>query len=412
MHPWERRLRDLAHLLSSCGTAYFDPDLFRRNANQFLQTARTVTFIVQKNKAEIPDFETWYKHHVLAPWSSDTVMTWAKDSRNVIEKEGDIEMHSTLRATIVFSHIASQDIALTTTKIDLLRANIAKLLKFAATNLPAPIADAAIVKIERRWVANSLPDHELIHAMTYVYGRMHAVCTALAHHLGARIDSSIPDPVSLDPSANDVGMARYLKIAKPGIARFETARTSFDRSRSPPEAITAITDDLKRLGQPSSLLDAVTLTAKMAEATFMHFGNHVPMLFLFDDEWRVVDFLSAKFTDQADKFIFWRHAAERASYLRARALVWISESWLRDLTDQEHLPIRDLPIKGELLHVIGADMTGETEVIEWEIRRPMPKKKPTLHLVEKLNSTSNEGAIFFTRPVIEAMQAVRAESAG
>lgn len=41
--PWERRLKDLSHLLKCCIDTYFDPELFRLNLNQFLQTARTVT---------------------------------------------------------------------------------------------------------------------------------------------------------------------------------------------------------------------------------------------------------------------------------------------------------------------------------------------------------------------------------
>jgi len=52
--PWERRLKDLSHLLKCCIDTYFDPELFRLNLNQFLQTARTVTFIIQKNKK--PDY--------------------------------------------------------------------------------------------------------------------------------------------------------------------------------------------------------------------------------------------------------------------------------------------------------------------------------------------------------------------
>ena len=51
--PWERRLKDLSHLLKCCIDTYFDPELFRLNLNQFLQTARTVTFIIQKNKNQI-----------------------------------------------------------------------------------------------------------------------------------------------------------------------------------------------------------------------------------------------------------------------------------------------------------------------------------------------------------------------
>jgi len=101
--PLERRLKDLAHTLRNCEETYFEPEVFRMNTNHFLQTSRTVTFIIQKNKESIPLFDNWYGLHVLNAWASDKVMTWAKDSRNKIEKEGDLDLHSELSATLIFS---------------------------------------------------------------------------------------------------------------------------------------------------------------------------------------------------------------------------------------------------------------------------------------------------------------------
>jgi hypothetical protein len=99
MTPWERRLKDLAQVLVQCASTYFDPELFRMNTNHFLQTARTITFIIQKNKSIIPDYDTWYPRNVITAWAGDEVMGWAKDSRNTIEKEGDLDLHSKLRVS-------------------------------------------------------------------------------------------------------------------------------------------------------------------------------------------------------------------------------------------------------------------------------------------------------------------------
>jgi len=92
--PWERRLKDLSRLLANCAAAYFSPDLFRMNTNQYLQTARTVTFIIQKNKDHIPHFDKWYKDNVIDKWKNLDLMCWARDSRNKIEKEGDLDLFS------------------------------------------------------------------------------------------------------------------------------------------------------------------------------------------------------------------------------------------------------------------------------------------------------------------------------
>jgi hypothetical protein len=72
---------------------YFDPERFRLNLNSFVQEARNVTFILQKNKKELPRFEEWY-----AGWQdklkADRILRWIVESRNRITKQGDLEIKS------------------------------------------------------------------------------------------------------------------------------------------------------------------------------------------------------------------------------------------------------------------------------------------------------------------------------
>lgn len=408
MRPWERRLRDLAQLLSNCGDTYFSPDRFRQNTNQFLQTSRTVTFIIQKNKATIPDFDKWYKANVLLPWADDRVMSWAKDARNVIEKEGDLDMQSTLRSTVLYSYESDEDMVLEASRKDLLHADIERLLQAAVRKLPPGIADAAVLKIQRLWVANSLPDCELIYALTYAYSQLHQVCSALAVHLGSVLDASVPHPTEIDPSANDVAKVRFIKFGKPGISRHASARINADPKYRPPPALVRLKEELDSAPEPSSLAEIVAARAKMAKFTFESHGNHVPMLTLYNKDWKQVDFMSTAFADQADKFLFWRNVADRAFYLKAYALVWTSESWLRDLKDHHDRPIRDLPIIGEQLHVVGADASGATEVVMWNITRPNPSDAPVLIPVMPDDVRSKPRRIAFIEPVIAAMRMVHA----
>lgn len=407
MQPWERRLRDLSTLLAACGSNYFAPDLFRQNTNQFLQTSRTVTFIIQKNKASIPEFSSWYADAVLTPWAHDSVMTWAKDARNVIEKEGDLDMHSSLRASLVFSHLPEQDAVVTTNRRELFHAGVDNLLRLATTKLPAGIADAAVLRIERRWVANSLPTHELLAALTYAYARLFEVVHALAHRLGGTLDRSVPHPTRLDPTATDACKVRYIKLGAPGVGRLESKRIHRIPDFRPPAAIEAVARDFADQRELQSLADVMSVLCRMAEATFQHYGNHVPMLFLFDESWRQVDFLSARFMDQADKFVFWRHAAERAAYLRAYAAVWISESWLRDMSDRGTLPIREMPIMSEHLNVIGAAVDGSESTISWEILRTESDSKPMLKLQDRTAAQRAGTTVFFVKPVLDAMRKAR-----
>lgn len=386
--------------------------MFRQNTNQFLQTSRTVTFIIQKNKHDIPDYDNWYRSNVLAPWGTDSIMTWAKDARNTIEKEGDLDMHSTLRSSVLFSHISEQDVVLSTTRTELLAGNLDKLVRFATTKLPPGVADAAVLKIQRRWVANSLPEHELGYALTYAYARVFKVCTELATHLGTKLDASVPHPTSLDPSTNDIAKTRIIKLSKAGVGKLRTVRIKADRNYQPPESISSLANGLRSEPKPRTLREIVTMLAKMAKVTFEHYENHVPMLFLFDDNWKQIDFLGAHFADQAEKFLFWRNAAERAAYQRAYALVWISESWIRDMSQRHELPIHEMPIIGEQLHVIGFDISDSHEIIAWNIKRTKPDNKPILELAHEEKDYDGGKNVFFVKPVITAMKAVRAKSAG
>ena len=407
MHPWERRLRDLAHLLNSCGESYFSPDLFRRSTNQFLQTSRTVTFIIQKNKASVPGFDNWYKETVLQPWADDRVMTWAKDARNVVEKEGDLDMQSTLRSSVLSSYLSETDMVLETDRHDLLKANIERLLKLAAKVLPSDVIDTAVLKVQRKWVANSLPDCELIYALTYAYTQIHRVCEALAEHLGLTLDASIPDPTEMDPAVNDVAKVRFLKFGSPRFLKQSRKRINADPNFRPSTELLRLRNEIGA-APPTSLADIVQAQEKMARFAFETNGNILPLLMLYDSDWKVIDCTTPAFSDQADKFLFWRDAADKAFYLKAHALTWVSESWVRERKDRSGQRIRDLPIIGEQLHVIGADAVGAVEMVKWDISRRDPTGSRTLVPVTDQHPSNQPGRMFFIEPVVAAMKMVRA----
>lgn len=404
MKPWERRLRDLSQLLNSCHSTYFDPDLFRMNTNQFLQTARTVTFIIQKNKAEIQNFQSWYSVAVTSPWGSDEVMTWAKDARNTIEKEGDLELNSLLNATLLFSYLEEQDVSIDCKREELLNAGIKKLIRLAQKKLPTGVSDAAAVKIERRWVTASLPSWELLHALGYVYARMFDCCQSLAQHLGVSLNSSIPNAGAFDVIREEARHVQYIKLNGLRAHSLTTETITFDKSATPPETLRIALDAIQALPTPPrSLADALDYFSKIAVITFEHFSNHVPMLFILNDRWEPIDRITTQFTDQADKFIFWRNVADRIRSLKAAGFVWISESWLRSNSPNGTVAVRNMPIVGERLHVLAIDSSGERQQVSWKILRPSDSGKPTLQLISDTDEIQNEYLPFFLVPALRAM---------
>jgi len=407
MRPWERRLRDLAQLLRNCGDTYFAPDRFHQNTNQFLQTSRTVTFIIQKHKASIPGFEAWYQGAVLEPWKNDKVMSWAKDARNVVEKEGDLEMHSSLQLEVLCSYLSDQEMQLDVSRKELLSAGVDTLLKRALDKLPPGIAASTALKIQRKWIANSLPDRELIYALTYAYTQHYRVCSSLAVHLNAELDRSIPHPTAIDPALNDVAKVRFMKLAKPGLGRHVSRKIKRDSAYQAPTALLALKAELDALPKPSSLKEVVAQHARIAQVMFELNGSHIPMLALYDEQWKRIDTMSTMFADQAEKFVFWRNVADRAYYLKAYAMVWTCESWMRDMKDARRLPVHELPLTGEQLLVVGADAAGTVEAVSWNIQRPEGVQGPVLGRPAD-DVDAQHGRHFFLAPVVAAMKMAHA----
>ncbi|MGZ8173504.1 MULTISPECIES: hypothetical protein [Methylobacter] len=374
------------------------------NTNQFLQTARTVTFIIQKNKEEIPGYQSWYSGAVTTPWGCDEVMKWAKDARNKIEKEGDLELNSSLNVTLLFSYLEEEDVQIQCGRTELLNASIKKLVRLAQKKLPSGVADAAAVKIERRWVTVSLPGWELLHALIYVYGRIYNCCKSLAQQFGDSLDSSIPNTSSFDTLRDKSRRVRYIKLN--GLHEYSVVyeNISIDRKFEPPQEIRSAIDTIHvTQSPPVSLSDGLEFYTKMAELTFSHYGNHVPMLFLFNERWQPIDGITTEFADQADKFIFWRNAADRIASLKASGIVWISESWLRKTKTGDTIAIRNMPIFGEQLHVLAIDKSGNRKEVVWEILRDSETKKPTLQMVPSTDQMQFDGTQYFLVPAMRAL---------
>lgn len=417
MRQWERRLKDLAHLLGTCAQTYFDPDLFRMNVNQFLQTSRTVTFIIQKHKAEIPNFDSWYATNIEAPWRIDPLMLWAKNSRNIIEKQGDLELHSSLKTTLLFSYLQEEDISIECGRQELAGANVKRLIRFARSKLPTGVADAAAVKIERRWVAASLSNWELLHALGTVYGEAFRCCSLLAEQLGDQIDEGVPRPAHFAQVREEARQVRYVKLRGLDTIAIEVEKTVADADFAADEKFASIFKEAKSNNtMPRSLTEAVMFYGRLAKTSFEHYGSHVPIALVFDSNWNCIDILSTHFSDTTDKYIFWRTVAERLDAKRAYGLVWIAESWLRDPEHFGNVAIRNMPIVGERLVVLGFDKTGAIVQVGWNISRPFQGGPPTLMPDTREDQLDRESMPMFFVPAMRALnvygRSVKPRSAG
>ena len=84
------RLRQAHQLWHQTLAAYDQPEIFRANLNSTIEALRNVTFMLQNEKAVIPDFDVWY-----APQQEqlkrDSVVKWLAEARTVVVHRSDLE---------------------------------------------------------------------------------------------------------------------------------------------------------------------------------------------------------------------------------------------------------------------------------------------------------------------------------
>jgi hypothetical protein len=376
------------------------------NTNQFLQTARTVSFIIQKNKESIPNFQSWYEDAVITPWGKDEVMRWAKNARNSIEKEGDLELNSSLNLTLLFSYSESDDLQIQCGKAELLNSSVRNLVAFAKKTLPPEVAAAGAIKIERRWVTATLPNWELLHALAYAYARNFKCCQSLARQLNAELDSKIPDPSTFDRVRDDSRKVEYVKLNENGKFTVRTDSLDVDRTFAPSEKVASALKELAATSSsPTNLAETLNLYKNLAEKSFEIWGYQVPLLIMFDKQWTPLKIVSFQPADQTEKFIFWRAMADRASTLMAYGLVWISESWIRSLDRGTRSAVQDLPIVGERLQIYAIDKSCKPQIVSWEILRRSNESRPTLMQVAKAEDSMEDAVPYFLEPILRAINA-------
>jgi hypothetical protein len=340
------------------------------NANQFLQTSRTITFLIQKHKKTVPSFESWYSRSVIDPWKSDVVMTWAKDSRNKIEKQGDIDYFSSVQAKIVISYFHREDVIVTHKDgSEPLWIDIDRMVKTIKKKMTIEAFENSVLRIERKWAANSLPEWELLHAFSYIYAQQYRVCASLQSLLNQEINEEIPQPSEIGLRTEKSREVVYISLMDGEVNRFHHQRIMLDPDFDMEDG--ELATDLAKLRMENGTIEgSLSFHAALTQSMFELNGVYYPSIFMYDECGKCIFNGGTEFTGQASKHMFWRFIGEQVRSLSPTIVVWSSEHWIRDYTDENpRILFRDREIIGERLSVtvIGKNITaGE---VHWKITR-------------------------------------------
>jgi hypothetical protein len=364
----DRRLEDVHRHWHSAEQAYFEPTAFRVSIQTSIQTLRTVTFILQSNKHFIPDFDAWY-----GPWQeklkADALMRWMVDARNRIEKQGDLEAHSFVRAEIIASYRNNGPVIDVPAKLfegpQLIMKSIPK-----KSALGEHVAKFGTLRIQRRWVENSLPDYESLDAVAIAYGRIaeivHDAHGAIGRNPPTTIDAETgeqyaPGRAGRMPCMIGHGDARTINISLSDGKRFEISQRSVpldeEEGRQSAEKYGLQPNEIwDSKGDQEAVLNSLFQAArKMTEKD----GGHVTMVVLLRDN-KPVRLARVEFPDQGAKYVVMRQIANDVAKLAVDGVILIGEGW-RAVADanRPYMRAADAPDRIEMLHAVLVQRDGD-----------------------------------------------------
>jgi len=331
----EKRWFDSWDLWISCAKNYYDPESFRLNLNNCIQTLRTITWILQKSKSDIPGFNEWYKKWQ-SQMRSDQILKWLNDSRNRIVKEGDLILFSKAKIAIVTSWFEPPSIEIEippfTKTSDFVRV-ISKKISMKPSYLDA------ILRVERKWVDSELPKKELLEALAHTFRFLTEILLD-AHKLFPK------DKYVEKCSWYHVYNSQKSQIHG-GMNSFDWYRTSwFDLKNNEfvdiqenvinkkllskkelKERYSSCLSSIEKFKDAKNLNDEAKIFFEMAKGVLKRDGYHSSIAIIgYPDGSKKTYYL--EFKDKSDKILVIHKLANTLKSTGAITLILISESWM------------------------------------------------------------------------------------
>jgi hypothetical protein len=402
----------LAHLRANWNQAleqYFDPGGFLIAVQNAIATSRTVTFILQSNKAAIPDFDNWYTPFV-EKFRNDPIMVWAKDARNKIEKQGDLETLSQVRAELIASYVGNPTTAWLPANViwnsETFRRSIPKHL------LSPHVVENGALAIERRWIDVELPDHEVLDALAHTYGQLALMTISLHEHcrvLTPEKDSDLgehllrdllPDGrlASMECSFEDRGI--YIAVKDGSFLGYRREFRTIDMTKAQ-KAVRRYKAERAwdKLPEAKSLMDVAKIYFQNARTMMLKDGYHTSIFIPLKNN-RPGEVIVAQPQNRIDKYLLVRDIAHYVKRTNSNGLLHIAEAWTAAAKDipkgkfAEHAKER-----GEILTLAAVNSDGEQIYLSARITRKFLKRWK----VKELTPTEVEvgGRLISMAPVLE-----------
>lgn len=397
MGNWNKRLWDCSIHLNNATNNYLEPDLFRINFNNFMQTARTVTFLIQKEKNTLMekfDFESWYESYQIK-WRSDSIMRWSVDTRNIIEKQADIPIYSKLEVKLALGYRTEEDVILNIQQDELVFLGVKKLVTWAKNNLDQYNYTDSAIWIGRSWKEPNLENIDLVTAMQYVYTRLYECCDDLNKTIGGIKTFNLKSPDEILCEFNITYTYQYIELNNFKNISVKTKKYKeeihFNREvflKDRPYRGGKLSDDLKneflavfsRLHTVSSKQELLEVHSDLNLLNFKCDGSLLHFVSFFDENFKCIKYIPYLLADQLSKYIFWRNLGALVSVLKPKYIILSDEYYLRDKPKVMQY-WRNTEIRGEYLSTRLLSKLENDKFELLELRYPIKN----LNLVSPIN---------------------------
>lgn len=367
--PTEQRLSDCLSLWLETKDNYFNPNSFRLSLNNCIQTMRNVTFVLQKTKPQLDNFEGWYGRW-REKMGKDSVMTWLISARNVIVKEGDLSTSSKLRISIVETWFAPAYVEIDVPPFT----ETGDFIKFLAKNNPNNVdLKVGLLRAERRWIDGQLKECELLEALSHVFVVLSDLLLDAHENLYYREDLlECPWYTHQNPykgqyvdcmKAQEWDRTIWLNLSTSQILRPAVSSIPVREIIDYEEVKRHYPDLQQHSGQrekPKDLKEEADILFEHAETTLITDGSHVSIAIVgYPSGHRNI--VALQMSDRTEKHLAIRRLAADIERTGATSIVFIGEAWLSSTEDYRLTPVGvGSPTLREALLLIAANAAGET----------------------------------------------------
>lgn len=355
-----RRLMDCHAQWHTLHGSYLDPDEFRLNLNSLVPNLRNVTWLLQKQKAVIPDFANWYPEFQDACKKSE-IMGWVVKSRNRITKEADLELLSSCQVIWAKNWLERLE-GVATFPPRMSTPEIVHSLRHSNT---PPVG---LITVRRRWVDKALPSWELLAATAEAYSWLSQILWKAHEAFGVDRCDLADRSVECVTSALCGTLTRLpcMDLAQSELQAHFTmpggvVNEQIERFDPNPTILNAAGERYGELEFPrSGPIESVPGFMKMARTMMERDGYHHTIAFLYIGE-RGVATRGMQFEDQNTKMLAFESLADLVESTRADGIVIISESWFATQTEKEkELDTFFFPARDRLDRTEGLTVHAET----------------------------------------------------